>query len=73
MYHQGPYPTHVGYQQGYVDYGEQANGYPAYEAHGGPTWAYAPSGQTPPKIPSNPFLPAPGQPKPGIIQLPEEE
>ena len=31
---------------------------------GGPMRAYAPSGQTPPQIPSNPFLPVPGQPNP---------
>ena len=66
MYHHCPYPTHVGYQQGYVDYGEQSNGYPAYEPSGGPTRAYAPSGQTPPQDPSNPFLLAPGQPNPVI-------
>ena len=64
--HNHPYPTYVGYQQGYVVYAEQSNGYPAYEPNRGPTRAYAPSFQTPPQVLSNPFLPAPGQSNPVI-------
>ena len=54
-----PYPTHMGYQHGYV---HEEHAYPEYAPQGGPTRTYGPPAQHQPQPSSNPFIPMPVQP-----------